>query len=105
MQLVSRPTDLSVRAPVGRVSDSLQKSALGLGVPLILFDQSTDGLRHKTGHGLIAGGCVNTQLSQQRLRETERYILVSLHVFQCITWTREALLFLPGLAAGFVSRH
>ena len=85
MQLVSRPANLSARAAVGRISDSLQETALGLGVLLILFDQSPDGLRHETRHGLVARGSVNTQPSKQRLRKTERDVLVGLHVFQYIT--------------------
>jgi hypothetical protein len=85
MQFVSRPVDLSVRTAVGRISDSLQEAALGLGVLLISFDQSPDGLRHETGHGLVARGSVNTQPSKQCLRKTERDVLVGLHVFQCLT--------------------
>src|ERR1035438_1561341 len=79
MQLVSRPANISARAAAGRISDSLQEAALGLGVLLILFDQSPYSLGHETRHGLVAGGCVNTEPSQQSLRQTERDVLVCLH--------------------------
>src|SRR5438046_6005456 len=86
MQLFPRPTNDSTGLSVGRILNSDEETALGLGCLSILVHQAADRFRHQTGHRLIVGGGINPESPEQGFGETERDILVGAgaHIFKCI---------------------